>query len=89
MKKLAIILAFAILPYVSIAQSNFDKYEDMKGVSSVVVTSKMFKLLSQIKLESNDAEVQEYMNLVENIKKHQGLCYRKCSSRTKDEIRCK
>ncbi|MBG6133295.1 hypothetical protein IWQ47_004778 [Aquimarina sp. EL_43] len=68
MKKLAIILAFAILPYVSIAQSNFDKYEDMKGVSSVVVTSKMFKLLSQIKLESNDAEVQEYMNLVENIK---------------------
>ncbi|PKV51838.1 uncharacterized protein DUF4252 [Aquimarina sp. MAR_2010_214] len=68
MKKFAIILAFAILPYVSNAQSNFDKYEDMKGVSSVVVTSKMFKLLSKIELESNDAEVQEYMNLVENIK---------------------
>jgi hypothetical protein len=40
----------------------------MKGVSSVVVTSKMFKLLSKIELESNDTEVQEYMNLVENIK---------------------
>ncbi|MDY8138898.1 DUF4252 domain-containing protein [Aquimarina sp. 2201CG5-10] len=68
MKKLAIVLALAVLPYISNAQSNFDKYENMKDVSSVVVTSKMFKLLSKIELESNDAEVQEYMNLVENIK---------------------
>lgn len=68
MKKIAIILAFAVLPYVSMAQGNFDKYENMKDVSSVVVTSKMFKLLSKLELESNDADVKEYMNLVENIK---------------------
>ncbi|WP_103865641.1 MULTISPECIES: DUF4252 domain-containing protein [Aquimarina] len=68
MKKIAIILILAVLPYVSSAQSAFDKYEDMKGVSSVVVTSKMFKLLSKIDIESNDKEVQEYMNLVEKIK---------------------
>lgn len=52
---------------ISNAQSNFDKYEDMSGVSSVVVTSKMFKLLSRMDLESDDKEVQEYMNLVEKI----------------------
>ncbi len=68
MKKLAIVLVFAVLPLVSSAQGNFDKYENMKDVSSVIVTSKMFKLLSKIDIESNDKEVQEYMNLVENIK---------------------
>ena len=68
MKKLAIILVTAVLPYISNAQSDFDKYENMDGVSSVVVTSKMFKLLSKLNIETNDKEVQEYMNLVENIK---------------------
>ncbi|MBQ4821742.1 DUF4252 domain-containing protein [Aquimarina sp. MMG016] len=68
MKKLVIVLVFAVLPYISSAQNNFDKYENMKDVSSVVVTSKMFKLLSKIDIESNDKEVQEYMNLVEKIK---------------------
>ncbi len=68
MKKLVIVLVFAIAPYITNAQGAFDKYENMKDVSSVIVTSKMFKLLSKIDIESNDAEVQEYMNLVENIK---------------------
>ncbi|MBW1298103.1 DUF4252 domain-containing protein [Aquimarina litoralis] len=68
MKKFAIILVVALAPFISIAQSNFDKYEDMSEVSSVVVTSKMFKLLAKMDLESNDPEVKEYINLVENIK---------------------
>ncbi len=67
MKKLAIILILAVLPYVSNAQSYFDKYENMKDVTSMVMTSKMFKLLSKIDLESEDKETQEYLNLVENI----------------------
>ncbi|WP_109299225.1 DUF4252 domain-containing protein [Aquimarina sp. AU474] len=68
MKKLVIILVFAVVPYMASAQNSFDKYENMKDVSSVIVTSKMFKLLSKIDLESNDKEVQEYVNLVEKIK---------------------
>ncbi|KAA1242791.1 DUF4252 domain-containing protein [Aquimarina sp. RZ0] len=68
MKKLVVVITLALIPYFSIAQSNFDKYEDMNDVSSVVVTSKMFKLLSKLDLESNDQEVKEYINLVENIK---------------------
>ncbi len=67
MKKLAIILVLAVLPYVSNAQSNFDKYENMKDVTSMVMTSKMFKLLSKIDFESSDKETQQYLNLVENI----------------------
>ncbi|WP_299440986.1 DUF4252 domain-containing protein [uncultured Aquimarina sp.] len=68
MKKFAIVILVALVPYLSVAQSNFDKYEDMNDVSSVVVTSKMFKLLSKMDLESSDPEVKEYINLVENIK---------------------
>ncbi len=68
MKKFIVVMAIALAPYFTFAQSNFDKYEDMEEVSSVVVTSKMFKLLSKLDLETDDKEVQEYMNLVENIK---------------------
>ncbi len=67
MKKLAIVLILAVLPYVSNAQGYFDKYENMKDVTSMVMTSKMFKLLSKIDFESSDAETQQYLNLVENI----------------------
>lgn len=67
MKKTAIILAFTVLPYLSFAQSSFDKYENMKDVSSVVVTSKMFKLLSKLDLQGDDTDVKDYMDLVENI----------------------
>ncbi len=68
MKKIAIIFALITLPLITNAQSAFDKYENMDGVSSIVITSKMFKLLSQIDFNSNDAETQEYLNLVKNIK---------------------
>lgn len=67
MRKLVIIMIIAILPSLSIAQNGFDKYENMKDVSSMVITSKMFKLLSKIDFESSDAETQQYINLVENI----------------------
>ncbi|MBQ0734296.1 DUF4252 domain-containing protein [Aquimarina celericrescens] len=67
MKKLAIVLLLAVLPYVSNAQSYFDKYENMNDVTSMVITNKMFKLLSKMDFESTDAETQEYLNLVENI----------------------
>ncbi|WP_459209882.1 DUF4252 domain-containing protein [Aquimarina rhabdastrellae] len=68
MKKITLILAIILVPFLSNAQSAFDKYEDMNGVSSVVITSKMFKLLSKIDFNSDDAETQEYLNLVKNIK---------------------
>ncbi|TYP71715.1 DUF4252 domain-containing protein [Aquimarina intermedia] len=68
MKKLALLIAVVMITSISNAQSNFDKYENMKEVSSMVMTSKMFKLLSKIDFESSDQETQQYINLVENIK---------------------
>ena len=67
MKKLILILAIAILPIASFAQSIFDQFEDLDGVTSVVVNQNMFKLLSRIDVETDDPEAQEYINMIENL----------------------
>jgi hypothetical protein len=59
-------MAFLMAPFLSNAQ-NFEKYTDMEGVSVVLVTSEMFKLLSDIDFESEDPETQAYVNLIENL----------------------
>ena len=45
------------------AQSQFDKFEDIEGVTSVIVTQKAFSLMSKIGSESDD----EYLNMIKNI----------------------
>ena len=67
MKKLAILIAIAIIPVLVSAQNTFDVFENEREVSSVVVTKNMFKLLSQLDLESNDPEAKEYLELVNNL----------------------
>jgi hypothetical protein len=66
MKKLVIIMLVLMVPFMSFAQV-FDSYEDEKMVTSVVVTKNMFKLLAEIDLESDDPEVKEYLELVNNL----------------------
>lgn len=66
MKKLTFALMALLLPFLSGAQ-NFDKYENMKDVDAVVITSKMFKLLTKIDLNSEDPETQAYIDLIENL----------------------
>src|SRR5690554_6104068 len=67
MKKIAILIALAVFPMVSGAQSPFDSFENEKDVSAVVVTKNMFKLLSKMDLNSNDPEAQAYLNMVNNL----------------------
>ena len=49
--------------WIASAQSQFDKFEDIDGVTSVVVTQKAFSLMSKIGAESDD----EYMQMIKNI----------------------
>jgi len=67
MKKALIALALILAPMVGFAQGYFDKFEDENDVTSVIVTKNMFKLLAEIDIESNDPEVKEYMNMVNNL----------------------
>lgn len=68
MKKSIIIVATALfmVPILSSAQT-FDKYADMEDVSSMLVTSEMFKLLTEIDYDSSDPEMQKYVDLIENL----------------------
>jgi hypothetical protein len=63
MNKLIIAVILVIAPVFSYAQTQFDKFEDIEGVTSVIVTQKAFSLMSAIGAESDE----EYMNLIKNI----------------------
>lgn len=67
MKKLIILITISLVSFTGYTQ-NFEKYESMKDVDAVIMTSKMFKLLSKIDLTSSDPEAQQYLNLIENLK---------------------
>jgi len=66
MNRLVITLLLAMAPMLSQSQ-NFEKYEDMKEVDAMVMTSKMFKMLAKVDLSENDPEAREYMELIENL----------------------
>ena len=63
-KKLIIAVALIATPFLMNAQSQFDRFEDLDGVTSVIVNQKAFAMMSKIGAESDD----EYLNLIKNIK---------------------
>jgi CRISPR/Cas system-associated protein Csm6 len=67
MKKVIVIIALILAPMLSGAQSIFDKYEDMKDVTSIVVTQKAFRMLATIDLDVDDPEAKEFMEMVKKI----------------------
>lgn len=67
MKKIIAILIVALVSQVSFGQSVFDKYENQRDVTSMVITKSMFKLMGKIDLSSNDPEAKNYLKTVENL----------------------
>ena len=68
MKKLILIIAIVVAPIMSFGQQSvFDKFEDMQGVSSVVVNQKMFKMLADIQISVDDPEANELLAMIEKI----------------------
>ena len=72
MKKLVLIIAIIISPLVSFAQGQFDEFEDMKGVTTIVMTERMFGLINSLGgIVEDDPEakaVMEMINGLENLK---------------------
>lgn len=61
--RIILVAVMVMSGWIASAQSQFDKFEDIDGVTSVVVTQKAFSLMSKIGSESDD----EYMELIKNI----------------------
>ncbi len=70
MKKAILIIAVVMTSVMSYGQSIFDQFEDMEGVTSIVVNSKMFNMLAEIDIKTDDPESQA---MVEMMKKITGL----------------
>ena len=67
MKKIVVILSLLAAPIVMSAQSIFEKYEDQEHVTSVVVNQKMFKMLANIDVQTNDPDSDAFINQVKML----------------------
>lgn len=68
MKKLIRIVLLICIPLTGFSQSLFDKYEDLDKVSTVVVNQSMFRLLSNIDVEVDDKDTQDFMHIAKSLK---------------------
>ena len=66
MRTIIFLIVMTFSSVFSNAQS-FEKYDGMKGVDGVVMTSKMFKMLADLDLSDSDPEAQQYLRLIENL----------------------
>ncbi len=63
MKKVILIIAIALMPFLSNAQTSvFDKFDGNEEVTTMVVSKKAFELMA--KLGSGSEEAKEYMDMV-------------------------
>lgn len=67
MKKIVVIVAVMLMSVTGFSQSVFDKFEDLEGVTSVILNQKMFKMLGTMGLDVDDPEMKEYVDMVKNI----------------------
>jgi len=67
MKKIIITFVFSLASIVCVAQSAFDKYDGQDGVSAIIVKKKMFQMMASVKVDVNDNETQQYLNLIKKL----------------------
>ena len=67
MKNLVVVIAFLMISTFSFAQGSFDKFEDKDEVTSVIVNKKMFEMMSKVKVDAKDKEMQKYMGLLKKL----------------------
>lgn len=60
-------MALILMPVFANAQSVFDKYEDVKGVTSVVANQKMISMIISMGIDLNNPQAQETLNMVKKL----------------------
>jgi alpha-acetolactate decarboxylase len=67
MKKFIITMVVALVSNAFFAQTAFDKYDGLDGVTSIVVNKKMFQMMSSVKVDAKDKETQQYLSLMKKL----------------------
>ena len=66
MRKIVLIIAVAIIPFLGNAQTSvFDKFDGNDEVTTIAVSKKAFQLMAQFRGVSDEA--QEYADMVESL----------------------
>lgn len=66
MKTIITIIIAVLMSGYTFAQ-DFSKYENQPGMSTVIINKNMFKLMSRLDLDSQDEEIQQYVDLINNM----------------------
>ena len=66
-KKAILIIAVMLTSMTSFSQSVFDRFEDLEGVTSVILNHKMFKMLATMGIDMDDPEMKEYAEMAASI----------------------
>ncbi len=69
MKKIVLLIAITLIPYLSYGQSIFDKLEKWESISSVVISKDAFEILSKfnINLENEESSEMEIFKMVDDL----------------------
>jgi hypothetical protein len=66
-KKIILTLVFTLVSSTFFAQAIFDKFDGQEGVTSIIVNKKMFDLMSKVKMDVSDKEMQQYLSLIKKL----------------------
>jgi hypothetical protein len=67
MTKFVTSLLVFLVSTVMFGQSVFDKFDGQEEVSTIIVNKKMFEMMGKVKMDSNDKEAQQYLNLIKKL----------------------
>ena len=67
MKQFIIFATLLTTPILLFSQSLFEKYQDRDNVASIVVNQKMFNMLAQMDIKTDDPEANEFIEQVNSL----------------------
>ncbi len=67
MRKFILTVVMVLASNAFFAQSGFEKYDGQDGVTSIIVNKKMFQMMGSVKVDANDKETQQYLNLMKKL----------------------
>jgi hypothetical protein len=67
MKTIFLSVLFVLMASPLFAQGAFDKFDGQDDVRSVIVNKKMFEMMSKVKVDASDKEMQQYHRLIKKL----------------------
>ena len=67
MRTIFLSVLFVLMASPLFAQGAFDKFDGQDDVTSVIVNKKMFEMMSKVKVDASDKEMQQYHPLIKKL----------------------